>query len=291
MTLRPHIRRPHGPGEDGYMLLAVVFLLALLILSLSVALPRVTEDIQRDRDLETMHRGEQYVRAIQLYYRKFHAYPPTIDALVKTNNIRFLRKRYTDPMTGKDDWKPIHFGQNKTPTAMGFFGQPLSQSSLAGTGPGGGNGIVGASTIGGGLNSPQGSGSMFGTPTTTTAGAAPTGTTAGATGAAGATGGTAAGGTAGGTAGETFGGAGIIGVSPASPRQSIFIYKKMNHYNGWEFTYDPLMDRKVISGNTGNVGQSAGSISSGIGGISNGSGSSPSTTAPVSPAAPVNPQQ
>ena len=61
-----------------------------------------------------MHRGKQYRRAIQLYYRKFHAYPPNVDALVKTNEIRFLRKKYIDPMTGKDDWKPILYGQNKT---------------------------------------------------------------------------------------------------------------------------------------------------------------------------------
>ena len=81
----------------------------------------------------------QYRRAIQLYYRKFHAYPPNVDALVKTNNIRFLRKKYIDPITGKDDWKPIMFGQNKAPTAMGFFGQPLAGTTIAGIGPSGGN--------------------------------------------------------------------------------------------------------------------------------------------------------
>jgi type II secretory pathway pseudopilin PulG len=114
-------RRRAKPSEDGYMLLAVVFLLTLLTLALSIAVPRMSKAIQRDREVETMHRGKQYIRGIQLYYRKFHAYPPSVDALVKTNEIRFLRKRYIDPMTGKDDWKPILFGQNKAPTAMGFF--------------------------------------------------------------------------------------------------------------------------------------------------------------------------
>src|SRR6516225_5803073 len=133
------------PSEEGYILVAVMFMLALLIIAMAVALPKIAASIQRDRDLETFRRGMQYRRAIQLYYRKFHRYPPNIDALVKTNEIRFLRKKYIDPTTGKDEWKPIMFGQNKTPLAMGFFGQPLGGigmggAMLAGTGPGGGIG-------------------------------------------------------------------------------------------------------------------------------------------------------
>src|ERR1700761_3038932 len=129
-------------GEDGYILVAVIFLLAVLIISMAVAVPKVRESIQHDREVETLHRGKQYIRGIQLYYRKFHAYPPNVDALVNTNQIRFLRKKYTDPMTGKDDWKPIAYGQNKAPLAMGFFGQLLGGMALAGTGPGGVNGAT-----------------------------------------------------------------------------------------------------------------------------------------------------
>src|SRR5258708_14110758 len=102
-----------------------MFMLALLIISMAVALPKIAADVQRDRELETMHRGLQYRRAIQLYYKKFRRYPPNLDALVKTNDVRFLRKKYVDPTTGKAEWKPIMIGQNKTPVPMGFFGQPL----------------------------------------------------------------------------------------------------------------------------------------------------------------------
>src|SRR5580658_3259252 len=145
MTRQPIRRRP---SEDGYMMIAVMFMLAVLIIAMAVAAPKVKEDIQREREVETMQRGKQYIRAIQLYYRKFHAYPPNVDALVKTQEIRFLRKKYIDPTTGKDEWKPIQFGQNKAPTAMGFFGQPLGGSSIAGTGPSGGNGLQGATPMG-----------------------------------------------------------------------------------------------------------------------------------------------
>ena len=104
-----------------------------------------------------MHRGKQYIRAIKLYYKKFNAYPPSIDALEKTNEIRFLRKRYIDPTTGKDEWKPIHFGEAKT-QSVGFFGKPIAGagsaggSLLAGVGPSGGNGVPGATSIGSSLN-------------------------------------------------------------------------------------------------------------------------------------------
>ena len=139
MALHPPIR-DRKPSEDGFILLAVLILLALFLIAMAAAAPRIAADIQRDRDVETMHRGKQYVRAIQLYYRKFHAYPPNLDALVKTNNIRFLRKKYIDPTTGKADWKPIMMCQNKTPMAMGFFGQPLGAAS--------GCGVVGGAAAG-----------------------------------------------------------------------------------------------------------------------------------------------
>ncbi len=112
-----------------------------------------------------MQRGKQYIRAIQLYYRKFNAYPPNVDALVKTNNIRFLRKKYVDPTTGKEEWKPVMFGQNKTPQAMGFFGQPLAAAAGAGIGPSGGNAQPGAIGAGPGLTSSAGNG-LFNTTTT-----------------------------------------------------------------------------------------------------------------------------
>jgi type II secretory pathway pseudopilin PulG len=113
--------------EGGFILLAVLFLVALILITLAVAAPKIAQSIRRDRELELVHRGEQYKRAVKLYYRKFQAYPSTIDQLVNTNQIRFLRKRYTDPMTGKDDWKIIHQGEQHV-KIMGLFGQPIASS-------------------------------------------------------------------------------------------------------------------------------------------------------------------
>ena len=112
-------------GEQGFMLLGVVVLIFLVLLALSVAAPKVAQDLRRDREVEAIHRANEYVRAIQLYYKKFGHYPGNMDQLEKSNNIRFLRQKYADPLTGKPDWRLIHVGEAKT-TVKGFFGQPLA---------------------------------------------------------------------------------------------------------------------------------------------------------------------
>ncbi len=260
MTRPAPIRRSSNPAEQGFTLLAVILLLALFTIALAVALPNVSKQIQRDREIETMHRGLQYARAVKLYYKQFGAYPPNVDVLVKgVNNIHFLRKKYTDPMTGKDDWKPILFGQNKAPTVMGFFGQAMAGSTIAGTGASGGNGVAGASSVTG-----SSFGSSFFDSGSSSAGAS---SSSGATASSGSSSGSGSSGGASGSdsglGGQTFGGAGIIGFSPGCPKESILVYKKKNHYNQWEFVYDPLADQMMQGGNTGTIGQPASSLSGG----------------------------
>jgi type II secretory pathway pseudopilin PulG len=231
MRLTP-IRRRDRSSEDGYVLVTVIFLLALLVIGMTIAAPKVARAIQRDREVETMQRGKQYIRAIQLYYRKFGAYPPTVEALVNTNQMRFLRKRYLDPTTGKDDWKPIMFGQNKTPVAMGFFGQPLglAGSPLAGAGPSGGL-FPGSSTGSDNAGMPVDASSIS-NPAGGTASGSDAGSSSGTN-----------------LSGQTFGGGPIIGFSPASPNQSMLVYKTKTHYNEWEFLYSPLTDQMPFNNN------------------------------------------
>jgi type II secretory pathway pseudopilin PulG len=297
-------------------MLIAIFFIALLVISLAVAAPKMARSIQRDRDLETFHRGMQYRRAVQLYYRKFHAYPPNVEALVNTNDIRFLRKKYKDPITGQDDWKPIAFGQNKTPTAMGFFGQPLAgnASTLAGIGPGGAGGLPGATTPGGAFGGTSGGSGIFGSSgdsgqspaagtsgtTDNSGGSAGTSSGTDSSGTAGAAGGTTSGGTSStgagtGTSsspgGPTIGGAGIIGFSPASDKTSILVYKKKQHYNEWEFTYDPLSDMQTVGGgNAGLAGQPASSTTTPVGAPTFGPGpSSPGSNPSPNPMPPDTP--
>jgi type II secretory pathway pseudopilin PulG len=274
MPATPTLRnRPESP-EDGFLLLAVIFMVALVLLSLAVAAPRIAASIQRDREIELVHRGEQYKRAIRLYYKKFGNYPTSIDQLESTNNLRFLRKRYLDPLTGKDDWRVIPLGQAHV-CPLGFFGQPLgaaatlngatsaaglaAQSSTLGagtdSGSGSGPGTTGTTggtncgTATGGLNGPAGSGpiggSLAGGGTLGLGGGAQTSTTLG--------GGNTNTGGFGADSSTTLGGAPIQGVEPPIDKPSILAYKLKTKYKEWEFAYWPQEDQQQAGGG-GSIG-------------------------------------
>jgi hypothetical protein len=113
---------PRNP-ESGYALLFVYAMAASLAIMLYMQLPRVAFEAQRDKEQLLIDRGEQYKRAIQLYVRKYNRFPPDVDALEKTQNLRFLRKQYVDPMTGKNEWRVIHVGPGGVFTDSKVYGQ------------------------------------------------------------------------------------------------------------------------------------------------------------------------
>ena len=62
-------------GDEGFLLLGALVLIFLLLLAMSVAAPRIAKGLQRDKEVESEHRANQYVRAIRMYYKKFGHYP------------------------------------------------------------------------------------------------------------------------------------------------------------------------------------------------------------------------
>jgi hypothetical protein len=102
---------PQNP-QSGYALLFILMMAATIAVMLYMQLPRVAFEAQRDKEQLLIDRGEQYKRGIQLYVRKFNRFPADMQALENTQNIRFLRKQYVDPMTGKSEWRLIHVGPN-----------------------------------------------------------------------------------------------------------------------------------------------------------------------------------
>jgi type II secretory pathway pseudopilin PulG len=300
--------------EAGFLLVAVVVMAALVLIALSVAAPIVAKQLRRDKEVESVHRANEYVRAIQLYYRKNGGYPPSIKALESTNNVRYLRKQYVDPLTGKADWRLIHQGQQKT-TIKGFFGKELAGIGGAGGGLGSAAGMQSggsnsSSTFGSSTISAGGLAGGFNGATIGDAGAT------GSTGASGATGSTGSTGSDGGMFGDSAGGI-IVGVGTSATGTSILNPNQQTTYETWEFWYDPrieLLKRNVnilgggmasqsatslgasgatgstgsTFGNFGNFGSSGSTSGSGSGSSSGGFGNGGSGSSPIQN---QNPQQ
>src|ERR1700740_2536664 len=101
MAVQPHFRRG-SRDERGYVLLTLVLAVALLAIATAIVVPKIAFQIKRDREEELIHRGTQYSRAVGRFVKTLGRYPGSIEELENTNNIRYLRKRYKDPITGKD---------------------------------------------------------------------------------------------------------------------------------------------------------------------------------------------
>ncbi len=117
--------RGNYPANDpraGFALLMVYAMAATVAVMLYMQLPRVAFEAQRNKEQLLIDRGEQYSRAVQLYVRKFQRYPVDIAALESTQNLRFLRKQYVDPMTGKSEWRLIHVGPGGVFTDSQVYG-------------------------------------------------------------------------------------------------------------------------------------------------------------------------
>ncbi len=196
-------------GQKGYVLLAVMLFVTLLMIALAVAAPQIGQQIKREREEELIHRGQEYATAIKKFYRANNGqYPVSLDQLENSNNRRFLRKRYKDPITGKDDWKLIHVGEailnlNPNPNAGQSGSNDPNNSNQGGSNQGGNNQNNTGKTGGAGENNPPGG---QGTP-------------------------------------GPSGGGQIIGVSSISKQKSIKEIKGKNHYDEWQFIYDPRLDR------------------------------------------------
>src|SRR5689334_13360133 len=84
----------------------------LILIALSMEAPRIAQQIKRDREEELLHRGKDYATAIKRFVHKNGGrYPISVEQLENTNHIRFLRKRYKDPITGEAEWRLVHFGE------------------------------------------------------------------------------------------------------------------------------------------------------------------------------------
>ena len=275
-------RTAAGPRrrDEGYILLMMILVIALMGIFAMVAASKIDFEIRRDQEEEMIHRGVQYSRAIRGYYKKFGRYPTKLEDLDNTNNLRYLRKHYKDPLNKNLDFRLLHFGEPGVTLAGGIAGgniagatpvgspgglnSPGQSGSAFGSGPGssafgssafGGSGFgnsgvnpsgVFAQTSGFGTNSSSGTGANSNSQTTAgQSGTTPASGTDPTSASAQVVPGTAQGDTSSGSQQLVVSGP-IVGVASICKKDTIREFNKKKKYNEWQFVYDPTFDRGGI---------------------------------------------
>ena len=86
--------------DGGYIMVVLLIGMAVSAVWMGAMLPAWRHQVVRQKEAELIFRGEEYARAIALYWRKNNqTLPPSFDILVSQ---RYLRKKYLDPMTNKE---------------------------------------------------------------------------------------------------------------------------------------------------------------------------------------------
>jgi len=224
------IRCKRSSQQRGYVLLTLLLIIAVMGIVAATVVTSLRFEIRRDREEEMIHRGVQYSRAIRAYYKKFNRYPAKIEDLENTNQQRFLRKRYKDPLTGKD-FRLLRFGEVK-----------MSLSGLVGGGPA----TAPNSPLGSNPSSPNPNGPPSGQkPGSDSSQDADPGTDPSQpVGAGGTT--DSPDKTSPNQPVQTFGGMPIVGVASTSKQATIREFDQKKKYSEWQFVYDPSLDRNLL---------------------------------------------
>jgi len=98
-----------GRGDRGFTYLGLLFLVALIGLALATAGEVAATTARREREAQLLWAGHEYRAAIGRYWNQRRSYPMALQDLIGTGGdakvqLRFLRRLYTDPVSGGLDW-------------------------------------------------------------------------------------------------------------------------------------------------------------------------------------------
>lgn len=264
-------------------MITLMLALAMMTIALLTVLPEMKQQIRRDREEEMRHRGTEYMRAIQHFYKKFQRYPTRVEELENTNNLRFLRKRYTDPMnrdpaTGKErDFKFLRqqdISLNNGPVLGQIPGaqQPGGQQPASGPGAQSQASDNSGNSSSGNPSDAEGNPNSPGSPSPASPGSN----------------------SSSGFNGPTFGGGPILGVASTRKEKTIRVFYNKDHYKDWLFIYVPMADQGGLLKGPVNPGMPTGNLGGipgqALGGIAPGqAGSVPNVSQPQNP--PAQPPQ
>jgi type II secretory pathway pseudopilin PulG len=220
----------------GYILITLMLFLSLLALAALAVLPDLVFQVQRDREEELIHRGLGYSRGIRRFYKKFGRPPSRIEELEDTNTLRFIRKRYKDPVTG-GEFKILRMGDPALAGLMMLGQVPGIQGQLgSGNKPG---------ALGSKATLPTGQQTQVTNTDTTDAASGDSDSspstpveTTGSSSSSGSDHGSNSGGSP-----QMFGGGPIMGVASSNKAKTIREFCSKSHYKDWLFIYDPASDR------------------------------------------------
>ncbi len=110
-TLR-NSRGPQSGGDDrgaigepeGFTFIGLMVAIALINISLAVALTSWATINKRAKETELIWRGQQYVRALRCHQAQTGALPDELDELLESDCIRAV---YPDPMSPDGEWRII----------------------------------------------------------------------------------------------------------------------------------------------------------------------------------------
>jgi len=221
--------------QRGYILITLMLFLSLLAIAALAVLPDLVFQAQRDREEELVHRGVAYSRGIRRFYKKFGRYPTKFEDLEDTNTLRFIRKRYKDPVTGQD-FRILRMGDpalamlGQAPALQGLQGQIGGQSATGG-------GVLPRGTPGSNVTQTPGEQTQV----TNTDPTNPAGGDAGKSDSA--TSSSASSSDTSSSSQQVFGGGPMLGVASSSKGKTIREFCSKSHYKDWLFIYDPTSDR------------------------------------------------
>lgn len=108
-TLAPLTRGARAQRSGGFTYLTILFIVAIMGVGLALIGQVWHTAALREREAELLHVGSEYRKAIERYYLSGpRQYPRNLTDLIKDprqpGTVRYLRKLYPDPVSGKDEW-------------------------------------------------------------------------------------------------------------------------------------------------------------------------------------------
>lgn len=104
-------------GERGAIYLALLVFMAIMGIAMAAVGPLIQASMQREREAELLAVGDEFRRAILLYYESspgVKRYPRQLQELIEDSRFpvprRHLRRIYRDPMTNSAEWGIVPSG-------------------------------------------------------------------------------------------------------------------------------------------------------------------------------------